>query len=1035
MMDSIQKTSLFVPSQLPEYIRDDPNYANFVAFIKAYYSWMEENGNVLDFSKNILTYQDVDSTTQQFLDYYVNDFLQNFPKDVLIDQNRLIRFARELYKTKGTNPSFEFLFRILYDSDFESFNTRDFVFRASAGTWFVFKSLRLATDDPNFLNISNYRIFGESTKSIATIENSTISGTKTEVFISNIERLFQSGEYIIVVDNANQPVYFKNGTQVSANTPGAETLRAKIVGQISQINIDPKNRGSFYKSGDPVVVYGGLNSSTGIGASAVVGQTTTGGVKSIIVDDGGFGYRNDPNTVISFSNLNSGAKTPSAVVGSLTPYLLPLITISNGGVGYQNNDPIYVVINSNPYNFAHVSSVDANGKIIAVGYNTGVAANSVLGITANVNSVNTSAHGAVITVANSAGGAIANVTYMPTNAIGLGKNVPIGNTTFSFLSGHPTSNANTSFANSLSFISFSTYPISSVLVTNQGGGITNQPDIAAQSIYSNDTLNNTLISSFGILSPIQIISGGTGYHANDTIVFSGGSGYGAFANVTSVDSSGSITGISYIQGKSIYPLGGMGYDIQLPTVSVKSSNVGASGAIITVTGILGAGARLSSITDRAGAVTSINILNFGEDYIATPNVSLKVQDIVVSNILVTKPPIKGDIIYQGINSNNSSYIAFVDSYTLLIPDVDPTKTLYNLRLFEYTSIPDPTLPLKIDRNNIVINIANKVPIGYESQYPLITGLNIQGFASYGDGTAKASAVFLNGLVVGQGQYLNTQGQPSSFTVLQNEVYNNYTYQITVNKEIAKYREILLNLLHPSGTNVLGRYAMETESNYSFHSQDALFTGLPLADYTGYAGSTVKMVTDFTNKSNNIITFSNLVGANIATFISTNNIVEITTANGPYVKCEVNSVDYTSNTVTLQNNTWLTYANVAYVQANSGSNVINIKVLTGAYDIMNNGVYSDPTYPLKDIVYAGDTVKITGNGTIFTVISVNYINETIVVSPNLPAISNSLIAVNRTFGPTSCVRIFGPVGTQYIPQLTTENDVLLTTEDDNILILG
>ena len=36
------------------------------------------------------------------------------------------------------------------------------------------------------------------------------------------------------------------------------------------------------------------------------------------------------------------------------------------------------------------------------------------------------------------------------------------------------------------------------------------------------------------------------------------------------------------------------------------------------------------------------------------------------------------------------------------------------------------------------------------------------------------------------------------------------YQITLEKEIAKYRETLLSLLHPSGMKVLGRYALKSD---------------------------------------------------------------------------------------------------------------------------------------------------------------------------------------------------------------------------------
>jgi hypothetical protein len=49
-----QKTSLLIPSQLPEFVRDDPAYANFVLFLQAYYEWLEQNNNVEDRTKNIL---------------------------------------------------------------------------------------------------------------------------------------------------------------------------------------------------------------------------------------------------------------------------------------------------------------------------------------------------------------------------------------------------------------------------------------------------------------------------------------------------------------------------------------------------------------------------------------------------------------------------------------------------------------------------------------------------------------------------------------------------------------------------------------------------------------------------------------------------------------------------------------------------------------------------------------------------------------------------------------------------------------------
>ena len=64
------KTSLLVTSQLPEFVRDNPDYANFHLFLEAYYEWMEQNGQVTERTKNVLNYKDIDNTTSEFIDYF-----------------------------------------------------------------------------------------------------------------------------------------------------------------------------------------------------------------------------------------------------------------------------------------------------------------------------------------------------------------------------------------------------------------------------------------------------------------------------------------------------------------------------------------------------------------------------------------------------------------------------------------------------------------------------------------------------------------------------------------------------------------------------------------------------------------------------------------------------------------------------------------------------------------------------------------------------------------------------------------------------
>jgi hypothetical protein len=1061
MLQSNQKTSLLVPYQLPEFIRDDPNYANFVLFLQAYYEWMEEQNNTLDYTKNLLTYMDVDTTTQEFLQYYVNDFMAYFPQEILEDKTKAIKIAKQMYQNKGTPASFKFLFRTLYNSDVEFFYTKDAVLRASAGKWYVPKSLKLATNDPNFLAIQNLRLFGNISKSIATVETGIFDGLKTEVFISNIERLFQSGETVTVVDNNNQPVYFLNEKIVPAGTPNAETLTALIVGQISQINIDPKNRGLTYNISDPVVVYGGLNPNVAspVGATAVVGSVTSGSVQRVTVTTEGYGY------TLSTQNNQVGGANTFIEFGSL--------------VGTSPQSPIATVGALDPIGQANVARIPFDSILLKQYHYIG-------------------------NIATSSG---AN-TYNPTTHLWTQQAYQFANSL--------NANANTTLANAFTFGGFTTYPIVSIVVQNQGGGLSQQPTVKAISEYTTDAYTQTNLANLGILAPIQIASGGTGYANNDTIVLIGGSGFGAYANVVTVNATGTIQNVGYKPDPTgNFPLGGSGYFNGLPipivanvatgnvTTSTTSNVVTGKGtsfttqvsagsylvsnsnviigivnsvansntlylksnastaftdrnfykatALLYVPGYLGSGASFETVTDRVGAITTINMVDNGEDYVSAPNVSLAVQDLIVSNVNITLLPEAGDKIYQGANLNVSSYVATVDSLFVLQPNANPANTIYQMRVFNYNSIPKQNtagtiLPLKIDSKGAAMTL---VP-GYTSIFNTTFDNSANnsrfdsanGVITYGDGHAKANAKFLNGLVIGSGQYLDASGQPSSYDVLQSKIYNNYTYQLTLSKEIEKYRDVLLNLLHPTGTQVLGRIAMASNNDMNFIVQDALFTGKLFSYYTN-TGTTAKISAgSSSNPSNNIITFTNLLGANLANiFVANTSYISFYYGAGynDTVKSLVTKINSSSNSITIQDNVWTYFANVATGKAQAGNNyIINISTLTDSYNVVNNGQYSNTQYPMTDVIRVGDTLTV--NGVAQTVTSVSYssnvANSVVVLSGPLTSGANGLISIGR--GMTSLynnIQVFGPVGTQYYLQLITQNGNTLITEDGNTLLIG
>ena len=70
-------------------------------------------------ANNLLSYADVDKTSGDFLEYFRRDFMPFIDRDVLANKRLLQKHVQELYLSKGTKESYEFLFRILYGLEAE----------------------------------------------------------------------------------------------------------------------------------------------------------------------------------------------------------------------------------------------------------------------------------------------------------------------------------------------------------------------------------------------------------------------------------------------------------------------------------------------------------------------------------------------------------------------------------------------------------------------------------------------------------------------------------------------------------------------------------------------------------------------------------------------------------------------------------------------------------------------------------------------------------------------------------------------------
>lgn len=371
------RVSTLIDNQVPDFIQSD--HPVFVQFLKAYYEWLEdsEEGQAIYESRKLLDYADVDRTTEEFMLYFKTKFLPYFPEDILADKAKLIKNIREFYQQKGSEESLKFLFRVLYKEDIEIIYPKRQILIASDGKWKQPQALRLTTantaNDIDLATLEKRRAVGLTSRASCIIENAyrTIDrGTGFEIFelyVSGVNRLFENGEALEV-------------SYVDANGNSVILLSETIIGSLSDIKIDINNRGLKYKSGDPVVIYGGLSEINPDiqQAVAVVNNVSTGAIATISVIDGGYGFRQYPNSVVSFTNDPSdntgsgaaaqvtavdGTNVVSLLVNTDTISYLAPVTISNTTYQLPNfafsnvNTTLALALNTEIINVAPIETI------------------------------------------------------------------------------------------------------------------------------------------------------------------------------------------------------------------------------------------------------------------------------------------------------------------------------------------------------------------------------------------------------------------------------------------------------------------------------------------------------------------------------------------------------------------------------------------------------------------------------------------------------------------------------------------------------
>ena len=199
-MSSIsKKVSPLVKTQLPDFIREDAPL--FQKFVEGYYEFLEQGNNVIEVTRSLSSYQDIDTSIDKYIEYIKRELLPSFPKTLTSDQKLLVKRAKDFYRSRGSEKSYQLLFRALYNEDITIYDPGVNILRASDGRWIQENSIRVGdpvVGNTNLLLGQNITgISSGATAKVERITQTTESGFLVkEMFLSNISGTFEDLEHL-----------------------------------------------------------------------------------------------------------------------------------------------------------------------------------------------------------------------------------------------------------------------------------------------------------------------------------------------------------------------------------------------------------------------------------------------------------------------------------------------------------------------------------------------------------------------------------------------------------------------------------------------------------------------------------------------------------------------------------------------------------------------------------------------------------------------------------------------------------------------
>lgn len=330
--------SALVPSQFTEYFRE--NGPNLIAFIKAYYEWLEQEGNVLYYSRRHIQDRDVDATLDEFLTHFKTKYAPAFQFDTAVETRRVIKNALTFYRARGTDLSVEMFFKMVFGVDADVYHPGDDVFVLSSGDW----------RKDNYVEVAPSAVVD----SLVGKEIVGVTSGATAFADRVVRRIISGRQSVVIVVSSVQGTFHPGELIRDAKVAGSATVQ--LMGSV--VDVEVTEGGEGFVVGERVNITG----RTGRQAVGIVSNVFTAtGLVDFALDDGGWGYTSNAKVYVSDVVLRiSNGLRDAANMYSLSPQFLAPVTQPMATLQYHFANGSFALGDT-------ISEYAANGSILARG--------------------------------------------------------------------------------------------------------------------------------------------------------------------------------------------------------------------------------------------------------------------------------------------------------------------------------------------------------------------------------------------------------------------------------------------------------------------------------------------------------------------------------------------------------------------------------------------------------------------------------------------------------------------------------------------